>query len=418
VNKGKLQVVCGWLMAISIILVSCYNLRQHSTPLVTIKLSSWGSSPVEQRLLLKTLEDFEVKHPQIKVIYELIAEQYMDVIKTRLIGEAAPDVFYLDALEAPFFMSQNVLEPLENYIKPEFDIGDFRENLLSIFRYKNHIYGFPKDYSTLVLFYNKKYFTLMGLDHPPIAWEQLRAYSDKLTSGSDIHKNYGFGDSTQLSHQFYKMQDFGGSLIDSQGRVVFNSCSNLLGLQLSLDMYLKDRSSALKSDLGVSSTTEMFGEGKVAMIVDGNWAIPYLQETFPDLDFGTAELPSINGNKSTVIFTVAYVMNHQTKHKTAAWELISYLTGKEGMSQWARSGFGLPTRKSVLQQLGYHKDPLRLPLIRGTEYGVPWQLSKYPAAIIDSFENQYISAFLGKQTLKQAMLKAESSANSKIQAME
>jgi len=320
VNKGKLQVVCGWLMAISIILVSCYNLRQQSTPLVTIKLSSWGSSPIEQRLLSKTLQDFEVKHPQIKVIYELIAEQYMDVIKTRLIGEAAPDVFYLDALEAPFFMSQNVLEPLESYIKPEFDIGDFQENLLSRFKYKNHIYGFPKDYSTLVLFYNKKYFTLMGLDNPPIAWEQLRAYSEKLTSGSDIRKNYGFGDSPQLSHQFYKMQDFGGSLTDSKGRVVFTTCSN-------------DRSSALKSDLGVSSTTEMLGEGKVAMIVNGNWAIPYLQETFPDLDFGTAELPSINGNKSTVIFTVAYVMNHQTKHKTAAGELISYLTGKEGMSQ-------------------------------------------------------------------------------------
>jgi multiple sugar transport system substrate-binding protein len=32
----------------------------------------------------------------------MISDQYMDVIKTRLIEEAAPAVFYLDALEALF----------------------------------------------------------------------------------------------------------------------------------------------------------------------------------------------------------------------------------------------------------------------------------------------------------------------------
>ena len=66
-------------------------------------------------MLQKLLRDFEVKYPGIVVKYEAINDQYMDVIKTRLIGEAAPDVFYLDALEAPFLMSQNVLEPLDNY---------------------------------------------------------------------------------------------------------------------------------------------------------------------------------------------------------------------------------------------------------------------------------------------------------------
>jgi multiple sugar transport system substrate-binding protein len=33
----------------------------------------------------------------------------MDVIKTRLIGDAAPDVFYLDALEAALLMKYGVL---------------------------------------------------------------------------------------------------------------------------------------------------------------------------------------------------------------------------------------------------------------------------------------------------------------------
>jgi len=406
------------IIAIAMILISCHHPNQNQLPLVTIKLSGWESSPIEEKILTQMLQNFEVEHSRIKVKYEVIAEQYMDILKTRLIGEAAPDVFYLDALASQFFISQKILEPLDKYIQPEFDLQDFPEKLLNIFRYKNHIYGLPKDYSTLGLFYNKKSFQAKGLNSPPITWNQLLSYSSKLTDNFPKQEKYGFGESPDLSAQICKIKAFGGNIWDKQGRVLFDSPANLQGLQLSIDQYQKYHSSALKSDLGVSSTSEMFGEGKVAMVVDGNWAIPYLQETFPDLDFAISELPRINGRQCTMVFTVAYVINHQTKHKAEAWELISYLTGKPGMLKWAKTGFALPTRKSVMQKLGYVRDELRLPLIKGTDYAIPWRIGKYPDVVINSFQNQFISALLGEQTLKQAMLKAEKSANRKIEFME
>jgi len=63
----------------------------------------------------------------------------------------------------------------------------------------------------------------------------------------------------------------------------------------------------------------------------------------------------VAGKKGTMAYTVAYVMNKQSKHKPEAWQLISYLTGKEGMKAWTRSGFALPTRKSIAATLGYDK---------------------------------------------------------------
>jgi multiple sugar transport system substrate-binding protein len=102
----------------------------------------------------KVLNNFEAKHPGIKVKYDVIAEQYMDVMKTRLIGETAADVFYLDALEAPALMSHGVLEPLNSYVS-EFELTDFEPRLLNAFKQHGEIYGFPKDFSTLALFYNK-----------------------------------------------------------------------------------------------------------------------------------------------------------------------------------------------------------------------------------------------------------------------
>ncbi|MEH2238385.1 ABC transporter substrate-binding protein [Nostoc sp.] len=406
-------------MAIAIAIIACHSLQLPSNPsastAVTIKLSGWGGSPVEQKLLRQVLQDFEAQHPIIKVKYEVISDQYMDVIKTRLVGEAAPDVFYLDALEAPFLMSQNVLEPLDAYITPEFDLTDFEDTLLDSFKYQNQIYGFPKDYSTLALFYNKKAFAAAGLSNPPTTWDELRNYSKQLTG--KINK-YGFGEIPELARQAYKIKAFGGQLVDQNGSATFASAAGLQGLELVVDQYQKDRSSAQKSDVGTNSGSEMFGQSKVAMVIEGNWAIPYLTETFPQVEFATAQLPTINDKKGTMVFTVAYVMNKQAQHKAEAWELISYLTGKEGMQKWTGTGFALPTRKSVAKNLGYDQDPLRSPLVAGVNYATPWQAGKYPGAIVNNFDNQFVSALLGQQPLKQAMVQAQTEANQQIKAME
>ncbi len=415
----------GLVVAIAISMVGCQSLptitAQNAPVATTVKLSGWGASPAEQKLLTGVLRDFEAQHPTIKVKYEQIADQYMDVIKTRLVGDAAPDVFYLDALEAPFLMSQDVLEPLDGYIKPEFELTDFEPTLLDTFKYKATIYGLPKDYSTLALFYNKQAFKVAGLENPPQTWEELRAYAKKLT----IDKNkdgridqYGFGEQAELARQVYQIKAYGGEVVDRESRAVFANQSRLQGLESVIDQYRNERSSAQKSDVGTNSGSEMFGQGKAAMVIEGNWAIPYLRETYPKLDFATAEIPTINGQRSTMLFTVAYVMNKQSKHKPEAWELIKYLTGKEGMQKWTGTGFALPTRKSVATNLGYDQDSLRSSLVAGVNYGIPWQVGRYPAAIMNNFDNQFISALLGEQPLFQAMERAQTQANQLIQALD
>jgi multiple sugar transport system substrate-binding protein len=415
----------GLVVAIALSVFGCNHLPLPTTSptahVTTLKLGGWGASPAEQRLLKNVLHDFEVQHPNIRVKDEFIAEPYMDIIKTRLVGEAAPDVFYLDGLEAPFLMGQDVLEPLDGYIKPEFDLPDFEETLLNIFKYNNRIYGFPKDYSTLALFYNKKAFANAGLESPPTTWEELRADAKKLTKDTNNDgriDQYGFGETHELARHAYKIKAFGGRLIDHNSRAAFANQQALQGLQLVLDQYQKERSSANKTDVGTNSGSEMFGQGKAAMVIEGNWAIPFLKETFPKLDFATAEIPKVNNQSGTMIFTVAYVMNKQSKHKSEAWELISYLTGKEGMQKWTGTGFALPTRKSVAANLGYEQDPLRSSLVAGVNYGTPWQVGKFPAAIMNNFDNQFISAMLGEQTLLQAMQRAQNQANQLIKALD
>jgi multiple sugar transport system substrate-binding protein len=396
-----------------------YWQASNRTEPVTVKLSGWGASPVEKRLLMEVLKDFERTHLGIRVKFEVISDQYMDVLKTRLIGDAAPDVFYLDAVEAPFLMQADVLEPLNAYVSEDFDLADFEPNLVKTFYRGKTLYGLPKDYSTLVLFYNQQAFRAAGLMEPPSTWDELITDAKRLTLDRNRDgkpEQYGLGLSPELARLVYLTQAYGGQVVDEQGNATFAAPNALQGLKRVVDQYRSARTAALPSDVGSSSGSDMLGQGKVAMGIEGNWAIPYLQENFPGLEFGTAELPKMNQRPGTMVFTVAYVMNCRAKHKPEAWALMAYLTGKEGMRKWTSSGFALPTRRSVAQQLRYDRDRLRSPLIKGVTYATPWQIGRYPTPIMTAFNNQFLSALLGEQSLQMALERAQKNANLQIQA--
>jgi multiple sugar transport system substrate-binding protein len=46
-------------------------------------------------------------------------------------------------------------------------------------------------------------------------------------------------------------------------------------------------------------------------------------------------------------FTVSYSLAKDSKHKQAAWTLLSWLTGKQGQKLWVSKGLALPSRSDV-----------------------------------------------------------------------
>lgn len=406
----QIVALAATITVIAGLLTGCGGNEKRADGKVEITFAGWGSTPEESKLLEELLADFEKQHPNIKVKHEVIADQYMDVIKTRLIGGKGPDVFYLDAIEAPALIETGVLEPLDRFITDDFDVDDFEKPMIQAFQQGNQTFGLPKGYSTLALFYNKKMLNKAGVQVPQ-TWDELREASKKLTEGNKV---YGFGQNPELARTFFIAQSLGGQVV-KDGRANFTDPAVLNALQPYVDQHLKDKTAAQPSDVGAGWTGEMFGQGKAAMVLEGNWAIPFLQSTFPNTDFGTAEVPTIHGKKGTMAFTVAYVMNAASEKKQAAWELISFLTGKEGMKAWASKKFELPTRKSVAAELGYDKDPLLGPLVKGAPYATVWSAGSTLPTIFNNFNNQFVSAYIGERSLAEALQDAQNQANEEIE---
>lgn len=380
-----------------------------------VRLAVWGSSPAEVQALDKTIADFEGE-TGIKVVKEVISDSYLDVIKTRLIGGEGPDVFYLDSYAAAEVIESGAVMALDEWITDDFKIDDFYPSLLNAFRGSDRkLYGIPKDYSTLALYYNENLLKQAGYtpEDIPDSLEELHRFAEalqpKLPEGTKALTVV-----TDLARMMYLAESTGVDIIkDDKANIADPEI--IKNLQLMVDARAKGYADNPQG-LGTGWNGEAFGVQKTAMMIEGNWVISFLKEQFPEVKYGVKEVPAYNGKKGTMAYTVAYVINADTDNKENAWAFIQYMTGPRGMDTWTKGSGVLPSRKSVAQSQNLEEDPVKSAHVAGAQYATPWQKGIHLPTVMTNFNNEFLSAFLGKKSLKEAMEKAQEVANKEIAA--
>ena len=305
-----------------------------AAPSGTVTLNGWQTSPPEETKLSKVVADFERTHPRIHVNYQSITGDYQAQELAKFAARKPPDVLYVDVADFVDWTKQGVLQNLDPYVKKShFATKPFYKNLLNAFKYKGHAYGFPKDWSSLGMEVNT---TLLGNNPVPKTWAQLRNVASRI--------NVPGGKPICLSADWARLMAF----VYQAGGTGQWKDANTAPFRVAANFYvglLKSGLAALPSDLGSSWCGEAFGKQKVAIAFEGNWMFPTMQG-FPGVKFTTAPMPK-GKTRGNLAFTVSYSMAKDSKNKPAAWELLKYLVGRQGMQQWVSLGLALPTRIDV-----------------------------------------------------------------------
>src|SRR5262249_9593189 len=103
---------------------------------------------------------------------------------------------------------------------------------------------------------------------------------------------------------------------------------------------------ATPKDLGVGWCGEALGQQKAAIVFQGNWLLPFMTTTYPQVKYTIYPMIS-QATGGNLAFTVSYSMAEDAKDKEAAWTLLSWLTSKTGQALWTSKGLALPTRTDV-----------------------------------------------------------------------
>jgi multiple sugar transport system substrate-binding protein len=308
--------------------------RAKASKVTTVTLNGWQVSPAEETKLSKVVNDFNKSHPQIHVDYQSITGDYQAQELAKFAARKPPDVLYVDVADIRDWVGQGVLQPLDSYVKSShFSTKPYIKNLLNAFKANGHIYGFPKDWSSLGMEVNT---TLLGNNPIPKTWAQLKSVASKI----DVPG----GKPICLSADWARLMAF---VYQAGGNGQWKS-ANTAPFRTAVNFYVGLITSGLAATpdkLGSSWCGEAFGKQKVAFAFEGNWMFPTMA-SFPGVKFTTAPLPK-GKTRGNLAFTVSYSMAKDSKHKAAAWQLLKYLVGRQGMQQWVSLGLALPTRSDV-----------------------------------------------------------------------
>jgi arabinogalactan oligomer/maltooligosaccharide transport system substrate-binding protein len=286
----------------------------------------------------------------VKVTLRAIpSDAFTDKISAAVPRGVGPDVFIFpqDRLGG-WVESGNTLEPLDFFLD-DAARKRFIPTTLEAMTYRGSVYGLPLNFKVLTLIYNKKL-----VPKPPRTTGELISGCKKQPAGGAgaVCLVYPY---TDFYYHAALMNAFGGRVFDPGPTPRLDAPENVKAMELLLRWVDKDR--ILPPEPSTVLTTSLFNAGRASMVFSGPW---FLGEIAPEIDYGLAPLPTVDeagGKPMRPWMTVEGVaVAAPSKHKEAAFDFASYLTGPEGAKIMALTGRQNPALEQVYQEPEVAKD--------------------------------------------------------------
>ena len=321
---------------------------------ITLTWAFWGS-PAEAETHMKVADAFMAEHPNIKI--ETMIEPWNDYFtKVQTLwasGDASviPDVLFL--WPTPRYAADGVLENLEPWIeKSGYDLNDYWPALLESAMYEGDVYGFPRDISVEVLYYNKDIFDEVGVDYPTEdwMWDDFLAAAEKLTvvEASGRVSRYALG-MEGGKYQLWVGQN-GGSILDDMrnpSKCTLTEPEALEGISLFAGL-MNDNLAMRDANLSqAGGDAAVFQSGQVAMIIQNASRVSTFNQAGMNYDVAPVPIPE-DGQRSAGAGGAAWVMSSASDNKEEAWTFLSWLQSTDGgLRIYTESGEIFPALKSV-----------------------------------------------------------------------
>lgn len=355
---------------------------------VTLTYGTWQG---QDEAMQKITEAFTAEHPDIEVEIQVTPyKEYFTKLQTAVSGGAAPDVFWMNGPNIQLYASNGVLTPLDD---AGIDPADYPQGLIDLYTYDGGLYGVPKDFDTVALWYNTALFDAAGVDYPSAdwTWDDLKAAAAELTDPAT--GVYGIAASQFGQENFYNsIAQAGGEVINADGTETgYDGPEALAGIELWTDL-IAAGSSPNAQQMTDTAPEDFFLSGKVAMFQNGSWS-GGAYATNPDIadHINVAPLPSGAEGNQSVIHGLANVVNAKGDHLDAAKQFAAFASSKRAAEIQAETGTVIPAFNGTQQAWVDSAPQYDLQVyIDALETAVPYPVSKNTSAWT-SIESEILS---------------------------
>ena len=357
---------------------------------VTITYAIWDNNqlPAHEQIM----DAFMAANPGIKVEIQVVPwGNYWEKLQTAVAGGEAYDVFWMNGPNFPVYASKGVLMNLQDLVDAgEVDPSVYPASLVNLYSYEGNLYGVPKDFDTIGLYYNVDMFDKAGVAYPTAdwTWDDLKAAAEKLTTDG----NWGFAATLEDQSNYWNLIfQNGGQVISEDGsKVLIDEPAACDAIKFNYSFVEAGFSPDGATMSSIDPAIQLFPGGKVAMIFAGSWMARTYADAEPTIN--VAPLP-MGQQRATIIHGLSNVVWSNTKHPDEAKALVKFLGSEEAALILAQSGTVIPAYQGM-QQAWVDSLPemnLQESFIDALAYAVP-----YPTAAKGMEWNTKIAEVLGE----------------------
>ena len=311
---------------------------------VTIQVAVSGSAQ-ELEIHQQKFDLYTKDHPNVTIKPIDIGTERVQKLMTLIGSGSAPDILYLNEWTY-VFANKNVLLPLDDFIgKESFDTSVYPESLLVPLRYDGKLYALPQEISPFVIYYNKDMFEAAGVPLPTDDWTIDEFYSAAEALTNPAEKVYGYRHPGNWPDQVLGWLSRAGVEYDISGteQKGLETPEALNALKFLYKMVVEDKFSPNPADLQAmgKSADAMFRNGKSAMESAGLWMLPQYKADPLPFNWDVVRMP-VDQNQKTKAGILNWGISATSKNPDAAWDLLKFLCGPEGMKIVAESNMALP----------------------------------------------------------------------------
>ncbi len=371
---------------------------------VTLSYMVWD---VNQVPVMKELAAaFTKEHPNIKVDVQMTPwTDYWTKMRAAVGGGAAPDVFWMNGPNFQLYADNKVIAPLSDKISAAgIDMSVYPKQLVDLYTFENKVYGLPKDFDTVGVWYNKELFDAAGVAYPKDGWTwaDFKTVAAKLTNKAKGVYAVGASVSSGQEYFYNTIYQAGGQVISADGATSgYDQPATIEGLRFWTDLIKAGHSPDLKT-MTDTQPLQLFESGKLAMYWGGSWNVAeFSKNEYTKSRVDVAPLPA-GVKRATIIHGVANVVSAKTGHPQQAWEFVRFLGSKLAAEILGRNG-PIPAYTGTQSAWASTNKQFQVQtFLDSVSYAVPYPVSRNTAAW-NELEAKYLSqAYSGATDIETA----------------
>lgn len=405
VTFSAIAIVTGSLFAG----LSAVDTHQVSAATEPVKVTFWHAMAGPYKdALQKRIDAFNESQKKYKIVataqgdYTTLNQKIMAGAKSKTLPVMAQTTY----TQVPDYVKDGIVSSLQPQVDgknglSKKQLNNIYSGFLQQSKYKGDFYSTPFSASVREMFYNKTLLKKYSLSVPK-TWDDVAKMSDVLKK--DGIATVGFDKSFDMEWNSMVRAD-GQSLVTKKDKVNVDSKKSVAAAKVITDMIADGTAKTAGSD--IYGTTN-FVNGKTALTFSSSAGITATQAAAAkDFDWGTAPLPSYQGQSATVLAGNSLVVTATAtkKQQDGAWAFMKYLMSDTQTEKWAEATGYLPITKKATKSVAYKEYLKKNPLAKAASDSLP-----------DSFSD---TAFLGYQDYRTNLLNAvDSMLTKKIPASE